>query len=125
MGMYTGLRGTITVPDSYVPYFDLIFNDYEDWNDINLPLLPFTKIFLDDNRSSFIPHGDICYMPTDWVHNMNKMDDNSFYFCCSLKNYEHTIQKFIDFLNEIGVLYHLEYLYEECEDSTIYTNITD
>lgn len=122
MGMYTGLRGTIKVSDEYKPYFDLVFLDFKSFEEVNLPPKPSTKRFVEDVRNSFIPFGSICYMPDDWVQEVTVKDNNEYYFCCSLKNYNSTIEKFFDFLNEINAEYLLEYLYEESNVSTFYTN---
>ena len=59
----------------------------------------------------------------DDLHDYNE-ELNTLHFSCSLKNYNNTIGKFIDFLPQIADKWNLESLYEECEpsESTHYSN---
>ena len=124
MGMYTGLRGTI------------IFNQeiatlIEEWNDVvtgediweyvyNRTELPSVfGVFAKDTRSSFIPCGALCYMPDEWEELGGWcLDGSTMTFACSLKNYNGTIQKFLNALPCIATAWDLEELYEESEIPT-------
>lgn len=121
MGMYTGLQGTIKVNDLYTSYFDLVFIEQESFEEINLPLTEATKVFIEDKYNSSIPFGSLSYMPDEWKFGYGK-NENGYYLCCGLKNHNRTIEKFLNFLNEIKAEYYIEVLYEEDESPTIYTN---
>ena len=124
MGMYTGLRGTIVFKDSLKQQIKGYLQNrvcYDTWAEA---LPSFTHPFLQDSRQTFIPYGSICYL--DWdddLHDYNE-ESNTLHFSCSLKNYNNTIGKFIDFLPQIADKWNLESLYEECEpnESTHYSN---
>lgn len=130
MGMYTGLRGKVKLKPEveelmiYWLYADEDIREkynYGMWSFIGNEL-DNTKVvnFADDGRSSFIPNGHVCYMPEDW-QNINNIElGDTWNFCCSLKNYNGTIQKFIDLLPEIAVSWDLEELYEEWNESVFH-----
>ena len=130
MGMYTGLRGKVKLKPEveelmcYWLYADDTFCEeynYDMWLFIGNKL-DNTKVlnFADDSRANFIPRGSICYMPNDWRHENSISLGNTWNFCCSLKNYNGTIQKFIDLLPEIAVSWDLEELYEEWDESVFH-----
>lgn len=130
MGMYTGLRGKVKLKTEveelmcYWLYADDTFCErynYGMWSFIGNEL-DNTKVvnFADDSRSSFIPNGQVCYMPDDWQNENNIELGDTWNFSCSLKNYNGTIQKFIDLLPEIALSWRLEELYEEDNIPTIH-----
>lgn len=130
MGMYTGLRGKVKLKPEveelmcYWLYADDTFSEeynYDTWLFIGSKL-DNTKVlnFADDSRANFIPRGSICYMPNDWWHENSISLGDTWNFCCSLKNYNGTIQKFIDLLPEIAVSWDLEELYEEWNESVFH-----
>jgi hypothetical protein len=79
------------------------------------------KAFARKGRSDFIPKGALSYMPSDWDEVVNEwIDDTTYSFACSLKNYEQEIAAFIGILPEIADYWELEELYEESERPTIH-----
>ncbi len=135
MGMYTGLRGNIVLKPEVAElmvewYDDDIISDEAaklfDWNVWNYVAsnLSNEKVasFAQMSRSSFIPNGAVCYMPPDWEF-QNNIRHGVLYFCCSLKNYCGTIDKFIELLPEIATAWDLEELYEENTESIFHKNI--
>lgn len=133
MGMYTGLRCKIIVKEKYRKELaELLLTSYNRWEDFNSDIF---KKFSLISRSDFIPYGDLCYMPDCWeseynlcnnkaVFKDNKFDiDTGFWeFQCSLKNYDDTIEYFLEnILTEIcEISYHIETLYEEDDNSYLY-----
>lgn len=130
MGDYTGLRGKVKLKaevEELMIYWlcaDDTFCEkynYGMWSFIGNELDNIKVInFADDGRSSQIPRGSICYMPDDWQHENNIELGNTWNFCCSLKNYNGTIQKFIDLLPEIAVSWDLEERYEYWSESVFH-----
>lgn len=130
MGMYTGLRGKVKlkpeVEDLMCYWLYAEDNTCEEYNYAmwlfignkldNVKILNFN----DDSRSSFIPNGQVCYMPDDWQNENSIALGDTWNFCCSLKNYTNTIQKFIDLLPEIAVSWDLEERYEEWDESVFH-----
>ena len=123
MGMYTGLRGTIVFKDSLKQQIKGYLQNREVYDTWAEALPSFTHLFLQDSRQTFIPYGDICYLDWDYENEYDE-ESNTLQFSCSLKNYNSTIGKFIDFLPQIADKWNLESLYEECEpsESTHYSN---
>lgn len=122
--MYSGLRGTVKLKpevaelmqewmsDDRTSEFSKMY-DHNIWTYIaiqtdNDNVLDFSK----DGRSDFIPYGQVCYMPDGW-YNRNTLSCRTWMFCCSLKNYNGTIDTFIELLPEIATAWDLEELYEE------------
>ena len=112
MGDYTGLRGKIKIKkEMHDKINNLVHAQATDWGDI----LPSENVFLADWRNMFIPYGAICYMPDDWNGSV-EYNNGILYFSCSLKNYNNTIEKFIEHvLPLIGDEWDLESLFE-CDD---------
>ena len=121
MGMYTGLRFKGVVKEEFRAKFEDIAleGSWEDSDDEKF--IEFSKDF----RSSFIPCGMLAYMPWD-------EDDKEFTrtydaktgrwtFQCSLKNYNDTIEAFLDMVPYfIESVEFCEVLYEEWAWSTKY-----
>ena len=126
MGMYTGLRGSVTFKESIADvmkeYYDFADEDYYDsvWEYIKVQTGLDLKGFESDYRCGYIPTGEVCYMPDEWGDNDWQFAGSTLYFTCSLKNYTGTIEKFIDILPIIAVSWDLEKLYEEDSESTFY-----
>lgn len=138
MGMYTGLRCKIIAKKEYIEDIKELLTKSE-WRKCSNSLF---KNFGDISRADCIPYGSLSYMPDCWEESNGNNSENwwenlkdangfdlAFYpetglwcFQCSLKNYESTIEYFIDnILNEITEkIIHLEYLYEESDVSTLY-----
>lgn len=75
--------------------------------------IPADSAFMHDYRRTFIPFGAISYMPDDWIErpDMDCNEDNIWKVSCSLKNYQGTIEKFVEQV--------LPYMIEEpCEVET-------
>lgn len=131
MGMYTGLRGKVKLKPEVAELM-------EEWNSEERPS-EFSEIyehsvwiyiavqlgnnkiltFSEDSRSDFIPYGRVCYMPDDWIADY-EITGCMWEFCCSLKNYNGTIQAFIELLPEIAVAWDLEERYEEWYESVFH-----
>jgi hypothetical protein len=130
MGMYTGLRCKCIVKKEFRPMIKSLMKDEVDgllsWKIVaDAYGYDFVKQYADYSRSSFIPFGSLVYMPDSWeVDNKatdgfeRQFDEETGYwaFQCSLKNYDDTIEVFIDLiLNNIAEkIIHLETYYEEC-----------
>lgn len=89
------------------------------------------RIFSKDSRSFFIPHGSIKDIPFSSTHENGiatdgfdlDYDEKTGYwqFQCELKNYNGTIEKFIDMVPDLcSKVEHLEYLDEDWEESRLY-----
>ena len=117
MGNYTGLRGNIKLKDEYIHHVkEMIENVDFNWSYF---LPDRCNKFTYDSRSSFIPFGIICYIP--WEETTVRVEKDTLYFACSLKNYNDTIYNFINYvLPEIGIEWELEELYEYDDKPTIH-----
>ena len=84
MGMYTDLEFTATIKPEYVNLIKTLYETFT-WKNLGYE---FTDIFSRDSRSGFIPFGaplgDHSFTENEWKVN------------CSLKNYDNTIQLFLD-----------------------------
>lgn len=126
MGMYTGLRGSVTFKESIAGVMKEHMNIEALWQNCDLWAYVVDQTGLDlkdyqqDARCDFIPKGMVCYMPDEWGDNDWQFTGSTLYFTCSLKNYTGTIEKFIDILPIIAVSWDLEKLYEEGSESTFY-----
>lgn len=126
MGMYTGLRFKGIVKEKFRKDFALIALN-GNWNESSVE--EFLR-FSDNARASFIPCGTLAYMPDEWEQEpynkygdgvatdgfVRTWDENTGYwsFQCSLKNYENTIEEFIELLPYfIESVEHCEVFYEE------------
>ncbi len=133
MGMYTGLRVKVTVKEDYRQMIQAI-NEGAEWNDF-AEQFPFLTAYAKQVRAESIPRGSLCYMPSSWetgeYPNQVATDGFERYintetgywtFQCSLKNYEGEIDQFLKEVlpNIISEAEHIEYLYEECDESTMY-----
>ncbi|WP_346938229.1 hypothetical protein [uncultured Clostridium sp.] len=141
MGMYTGLRFKGIIKEEYRDDINTLINDKDcfKWGNLQHELFEkYDKV----SRSSFIPFGDLSYMPDSWEKDTGKRDEYGYKitkdtdgfdrkfdretgllaFQCSLKDYDDTIEYF---LNNILIAicekaYHIEELYEENNISTMY-----
>jgi hypothetical protein len=130
VGDYTGLRCRIIIKEEFrEEFYQLHDNSYE-WLESNIDFL---KSFGEYNRSAFIPRGSIAaYMPDEWIKDDEKTngeftrsynkETGLWVFQCSLKNYNQTIEYFLEHvLSKITKeVIHLEYLYESWIVSTLY-----
>lgn len=129
MGMYTGLRFKVTVKPKYRELLENILHSDEflEWG--SYEGTPFTEEWKEYSRSSFIPWGAVCYMPKEWGDNKNTYDlkTGNWEVVCSLKNYEDTIEYFLDnVLNKvIEKSEYIEVLYEENDFPTRYQYYPD
>lgn len=134
MGMYTGLRCKVIVKPEYRDEMDYLHNVvYYDWSESNLD---FMREYGKVPRATFIPYGDLCYMPDSWEDKITetlsvatdgfnlKFDPATglWTFQCSLINSCDTIEHFFELvLRRIAEkVIHLEYYYEEWEKSKFY-----
>ena len=127
MGMYTGLRGSITFKNEYkenIRKLGAYIGDTRGtWSSLGLPETPEIKEFVNKSRAMFIPFGMVCYMPECWGDQYFDYCDkeNSINFTCSLKNYEGEINAFIKMLPQIATSWELEELYEEDSSPTTHS----
>ena len=129
MGMYTGLRFKGTVKKEFRDKFEDIAM-HGNWAESDDYMF---HAFSDNSRASFIPRGALCYMPEEWeiesIDGRYRIDADGFgrtydkesgrwTFQCSLKNYERTIEEFLDmvpyFVEDVE---HAEVFYEEWDYS--------
>lgn len=133
MGMYTGVRAKLVLKDEWVPIIMQV-NEGVDWAEVerttsgNLSkqyainrLIQICREWGQVRRSGFIPCGGLSYMPwesddPEWTR---RIDGNTWIFQCSLKNYENEIETFFEqyLPHMIQFVIHLEYRYEEWENS--------
>jgi len=133
MGMYTGLRVKVYVKEEYRDMINRI-NEGESWGEFSNQF-PFLTNFSSLERAYSIPHGSLCYMPSSWETGDypneiatdgfdTKLDTITGYwtFQCSLKNYEDEIACFLNdvLTNIILKSEHIEYRYEEWDESQFY-----
>jgi hypothetical protein len=131
MGMYTGLRGQVVLKKEVAELMktwymsDIPSNveeqyDYSVWKFVGVNLdNKHILEFSEDFRATLIPNGAVCYMPIDWENQLDFIEDTLF-FCCSLKNYTGTIDKFVDLLPHIALQWDLDELYEEDSESVFH-----
>ena len=125
MGMYIGLRFKGIVKEKFRKDFEDIAL-YGNWEESDNEIFrQFGNVF----RSGFIPCGGLAYMPDKW--DIEVFDNNfdrtynektgKWTFQCSLKNYNNTIEKFLEivpyFIEEVE---HVEVFYEEWRYSKKY-----
>ncbi|AQS10588.1 hypothetical protein CLOBY_27330 [Clostridium saccharobutylicum] len=137
MGMYTGFRFKGVIKKEYREDIIKMLSE-GDWSEcVSSVLLDFDNA----DRSPAIPFGTICYMPDCWEEDTGEKDEygeilkatNGFEryfnketgllcFQCSLKNYESTIEHFIEKIIPVicEQLIHCEKLYEEWDVSNLY-----
>ena len=124
MGIYTGLRGTITLNDEYADKIrDVMVTDsLFFWRHVLPPGHP----FLDKDRCDSIPYGAVCYMPGDWEDGHAWLNGNEWQICCSLKNYSDEIATFVEtVLPLIAKSWDLESLYEEADYPDVHIGSAD
>lgn len=135
MGMYTGLRCKVIIKPEYreeMAYMDSINYEWEQSN------LDFMREYSKDYRATFIPCGVLSYMPSSWEEEpfdrfgigfptdgfSTDFDPETglWSFQCSLKNYEDTIENFMEnvLTRIVERVIHLEYYYEEWDRSIMY-----
>lgn len=136
LGMYTGLRAKVIIKPEYRDEFAYISSGevrYE-WSNSRIDFL---KEYGAYSRATFIPCGGLAYMPDSWEtpderatdgfqRHFNK-ESGAWNFQCSLKNYEDTIEYFIENVlsKVVEQVIHLETYYEECIYSTLYELVDD
>lgn len=137
MGMYTGLRAKVIIKKEYRDIINQLMNEGKRWENLrNAP--EFVETYSRYSRANFVPFGALCYMPDSWekapYNQWNEgvatqgfeasFNNETGYwsFQCSLKNYDKTIEYFFEnVLSEIiENVIHLEYFYEEWENSAFY-----
>jgi hypothetical protein len=133
MGMYTGLRVKVIVKEEYRQMIKEI-NEGAKWSDFSTQY-PFLLDYAKQSRAEFIPRGSLSYMPNHWEtgefpnhkatdgfeRNID-MRSGLWTFQCSLKNYEGEIEQFLSEVlpHIISEAKHIEYRYEEDDESTMY-----
>lgn len=133
MGMYTGLRIKATVKQEYREMIKEI-HEGADWSDF-VKQFPFLTEYAKQDRAEFIPRGVVCYMPDSWemgeypnevatdgFERSIDMETGYWTFQCSLKNYNNEIEQFFKEVlpNLTESAEHIEYLYEEWNESVMY-----
>ena len=123
MGMYTGLKGKITIKeDKRDDFLSMLSSYYNNEHKCWSRILGEHK-WLGYGRNEFIPFGALSYMPCEWDNQERKynLSTGEFEFACSLKNYEGEIEFFLsNVLPEIADSWELEELYEEDEQPTLH-----
>ena len=107
MGMYTELQGTVVFKSEAVA---MAFTSDCKWQLISLIVeIPSVQEFKDYSRSYWIPNGHI-----------KLLDGKVVQFHTELKNYDSTIEKFLELLQDIADDWMLETKYEECSCWTLH-----
>jgi hypothetical protein len=140
MGMYTGLRCKVIIKPEFRKDFQMLSENLYKWNSSNVD---FIKEFSEVERNNFIPLGSVNSMPGSWEKAPydkygsgvpedgfdRNFDANTglWTFQCSLKNYEDTIEKFIEKVlkNVVQEIIHLEQLHQDSEYSLHYVSKED
>ena len=136
MGMYTGVRCKVIIKKEHRDEMNRLHDELNYmWDESTLD---FMKEYGDYSRATFIPRGCLCYMPDSWekepydkygdgvpsdgFETNFDFDCGLWSFQCSLKNYDSTIEYFIEnVLSKIVEdIIHFEVFYEEDEYSTLY-----
>lgn len=129
MGMYTGLRFKGTVKEEFRDKFEDIAMEGRWYESDDYMFYRFSG----NSRAQFIPCGCLAYMPEEWeiesidrkytigtdgFHRTYDKESGRWTFQCSLKNYERTIEDFLDmvpyFVEDVE---HAEIFYEEWDYS--------
>jgi len=141
MGMYTGLRCKVIIKPEFREEFEYLNNEVQyEWTESNIDFL---REYGEYSRATFIPRGGLSYMPDCWEDVpkkengdrdwLNATPTDGFYrdfnkesglwtFQCSLKNYESTIEYFLENVlsKVVETIIHLEYYYEEWDQSIMF-----
>lgn len=137
MGMYTGLRFKGKIKLEFRKDIDAVVNREKEWKQCeNATLRAFGYV----ERNQYIPFGSLWYMPDSWevtkeggtywtdtvatdgFERTFNIDNGYLTFQCSLKNYEDTIDVFVEhIIPEIcESVEHCEVYYEEWDSSDLY-----
>ncbi len=135
MGMYTNVRFKGYIKPEFRKNFSPIALEGR-WDE---SLDPVFKRFGNVSRACFIPRGASAYMPDQWLWNVDQYGDGEatdgfecywnpesgyWSFQCSLKNYDRTIEAWFEILPYfVEKIEHLEYHYEEWDNSKLYNLI--
>ncbi|HBJ1650878.1 TPA: hypothetical protein LA460_000097 [Clostridium botulinum] len=125
MGMYTGLRFKGVIKEKYREDIELMLEGENCWKDCKHEIL---KHYSKVSRSMFIPFGALAYMPNCWEDDKDGFEiyfneeTGLLCFQCSLKNYDSTIEIFLNNVASeiVEESIHIEVLYEEDKVSSLY-----
>jgi hypothetical protein len=125
MGHYTGLR----VKAKIKPEYDVLIralhwcepiSEQSRWERATLISDCYFPDWIKFGRCDFIPFGGMCYMPDDFSESGEQesfydVDSGIWEFACSLKNYQHEIQYFVENVLKVisEEIFYCESLYEE------------
>jgi len=123
MGMYTNFWGKIQLKPEYVEVFhkELFEDNYEgdEYWDMWKRILPDGHPYAGSSRDTFIPRG---YWHGSGDDQVLELVGDTLGFQCSLKDYDDTIELFIEtVLPEIALTYYLYSQYEEDEHIDYYS----
>lgn len=118
MGMYTGLRFLVKIKPEYSEMIRQIESQEKEWEDFQ-ESYPFVNSHTEHSRSGFIPHGALCYMPSEWKEDKTYYDAETRMWSCSSssKSYSMTIdfvEKILPVIAESSEYVHV--LYEEYDE---------
>ena len=135
MGMYTGLRCKVIIKPEFREEMKHMDEIQYEWKNSNLDFL---REYSKDCRATFVPCGGLAYMPNSWegppyskygigtatdgFERKFDLETGLWTFQCSLKNYEDTIENFMEnvLTRIVEKVIHLEYYYEEWDSSIMY-----
>ena len=122
MGMYTCFTLSCKVKKEYRDYIKQI-NEGAEWKDF-VDQMPFVKEYSKQSRADFIPHGALSAYNDDKFGPQNFNTYGSFgtwNFLCDMKNYDSTIEQFIQEVlpHLCERVYFCAYWYEEKAHPTI------
>ena len=118
MGMYTGLRVRAVIKPEYREEIELLHLSGYNWSGAKYD---FMKNFGMDPRAEFIPKG--AYYPVPGIHSWKKYcyynsKTGLWRFACFLKNYNMTIENFLDdVLSAVAESATAEHKYEDSQSS--------
>ncbi len=119
MGMYTGLRFEARLKPIVADAMRLVEGGDDFWESLSR-IIPISNDWLNTARKNFIPFGSVNYMPDDWtLLGPVYPTENTWNVCCSLKNYEGEIERFLREVLPylISESCRVEYRYEEWDHS--------
>jgi hypothetical protein len=107
MGMYTELQGTVVFKSEGIAKAFVSDDQWQEMQEHTWSTL--VQDFKSYSRASWIPNGDI-----------RKLDGKIVQFHTELKNYDRTIEKFLELLPDIADDWTLESKYEEYSEWTLH-----
>lgn len=131
MGMYTAFRFNAKIKEEYAEAINYLMENkgHKKWSDVADEFFEYNvfEYFSTYSRANFIPFSDPDGSPDSWKNDEEYKDSfdketRLWKFQCSLKNYDSTIEFFLDVVARriVEVVYYVETFYEESEKGSRY-----